>query len=574
MTIFLDNSRAEQMTGKNRIQNGNNRPGSAKVLRKKRLWVIFPFLVFAAAAIFLAGWMGESAEDGLGNAVATFEARKDELIITVVETGSVKAQKSTEIMCDVGGRGIEIATIVPEGTVITQEDVDRGMVLCQLNSSDLEDYYSREKTELSTDQAAYLEAQEAHLIQLKQNESDIATAKLAVEFGLLDLQNYVGKEAAERLVALVEEDPNSTIEMSVLMDFLAEPNSLAGEALQTLKQHQDNILLAEGQYQKYTDVLEGTVKLYDANYASALDLQSAKLDRDRFRVQKESAEEAEKLFKLYGLPKQTKQLLSDYAEAKRELARTIARTRSELAQAEVRLESTKATYELQKERVDKLEREIAACTIRAPSPGIVIYGTSADWHQRREDPIEVGDVVHRGQKIFSIPNSDLMGVELRVHEASVNMVKPGQKAKITVEAHPDTPFEGEVTRVSPLPDPPRGWLDPGVKVYSTKVAIKGKHDIIKPGMSAKVEILVDHLYDVTIVPVQVVANRGGRKVCYIENGGTPEQREVQTGAFNDVFVEIVSGIEVGENVLLNPPRNLEPKIDTAPAETVTAIAGK
>ncbi|UCF15529.1 MAG: hypothetical protein JSW59_19190, partial [Phycisphaerales bacterium] len=348
--------------GKETIQNGNSQSGGAKGRRGKRLWVIVALLVVAAVAVVLSGWMREPAQDGLGKTRATFEARRDELIVTVVETGSVKAQITTDIMCDVGGRGIEIASIIPEGTVITQADVDRGMILCQLNASDLEDYYSREKTELSTDQAAYLQAQEAHLIQLKQNESDIAAAQLAVEFGMLDLQNYLGQTAAEKLVALVERDPNSTIQMSVLMEFLAEPNSLGGEALQSLKQYTDNILLADGQFQKYTDVLAGTIKLHDANYASDLDLQSAKLDVNRFRVQKESAEEALNLFKLYGLPKQTKQYLSDYFEAKRELARTYVRTRSQLAQAEVTLESTKATYELQTERVAKLQREIDACT--------------------------------------------------------------------------------------------------------------------------------------------------------------------------------------------------------------------
>ena len=115
----------------------------------------------------------------------------------------------------------------------------------------------------------------------------------------------------------------------------------------------------------------------------------------------------------------------------------------------------------------KLERQIAACTIRAPSPGIAIYGTSADWYQRREDPIEVGDMVRKGQKIFTIPNSDLMGVELRVHEASVNMVDPGQRVVVTVEALPDLVFYGQVLSVAPLPDPQHGWLDPGVKVYTT-----------------------------------------------------------------------------------------------------------
>lgn len=549
--------------------------GDAKANGGRRLWVIVLLMAVVATALVLAGWMRKPAAGDLGRGKATFTARCDELIITVTETGNVKAQQSTDIICDVGGRGIEIASIVAEGTVITQEDVDNGKILCQLNSSDLEDYYSREKTELSGDHSSYLQAQEAHLIRLKQNESDIAAAQLAVEFGMLDLQNYMGKAAAEKLVALVERDPNAGIEMPVLLDFLAEPDNLGGEALQTLKQYQNNILLADGQFQKFTDVLAGTQKLYDANYASALDLKSAVLDVDRFRVQTESAREALNLFKLYGLPKQTKQLLSDYYEANRELVRTFARTRSELAQAEVRLESTEARFDLQTERVEKLRGEIAACTIRAPSPGIVIYGTSADWEKRRQDPIEVGDQVHRGQKIFSIPNSSLMGVQLRVHEAWVNMVKPGQKAKITIEAHPDTPFEGEVTSVSPLPDPPRGWLDPGNKVYTTQVVIKGSHDIIKPGMSAKVEILADHLYDVIIVPVQVVANRGGRKVCYIDTGGTtPEEREVQTGAFNDIFVEIVSGVEAGENVLLSPPRRIEKEMDSKPEGTVAAVVGK
>ncbi len=560
---------------RNRQRGGGNgaSSGGARMHKRGRLWLVVLFLGFAGTAVILSGWMRRPGQSDLGKTRATFTARKDELIITVVETGNIKAQQSTDIMCDLGGRGIEIASIVPEGTVITQEDVDTGRILCQLNSSDLEDYYSQEKTEFSQDKAAYLQAQEAHLIQIKQNESDIAAAQLAVEFGMLDLQNYLGETAAEKLVALVEQDPNATIEMSVLMEFLGEPNSLGGEALQAIKQYRNDILLADGQYQKYTDVLEGTVKLHDANYASDLDLKSAELDVDRVRVQKESAEEAQKLFMLYGLPKQTKQLLSDYSEAKRELVRTYAQTRSHLAQAVVKLESTEATFELQKERVEKLRCEIAACTIRAPSPGIVIYGSSADWEKKREDPIEVGDQVHRGQKIFSIPNSNLMGVQLRVHEASVNMVEPGQKAKITVEAHPDTPFDGEVTSVAPLPDPQRGWLDPGVKVYTTQVTIEGSHDIIKPGMSAKVEILVDHLYDVTIVPVQVVANRDGRKVCYIDTGGTPVKREVQTGAFNDVFVEIVSGVDVGDNVLLSPPRNLEQRVDPGRDGTVAAIAG-
>jgi len=64
------------------------------------------------------------------------------------------------------------------------------------------------------------------------------------------------------------------------------------------------------------------------------------------------------------------------------------------------------------------------------------------------------------------------------------------------------------------------------------------------------------LHDVMIVPVQVVANRDGKKICYVYSPDGPQPRVVETGAFNDVFVQILSGLEVGEEVLLSPPRLL------------------
>lgn len=547
------------MVNHNNKQTGskNGRQGGTGKRKAKRLWIIIFLLIIGGTAIVLSGWMRTPLSTDAEGASSTFTVREDDLVITVTESGNIKAQESTDIMCEVEGRGVEIASIVPEGTVITQEDVKKGMILCQLNAAELQDRYNRELIEFSTDKANYLGAQESHLIQKKQNESDIAAAQLAVEFGLMDLQNYLGEKASQELVDEESRDPNVVIEMATLLGLLDDPNDLGGEASQMLKQYQNDILLAEGQLEKATDVLTGTQKLHDANYASDLDLKSAQLDVNRFRIQTDSAAEALRLYKLYNFPKQTKQYMSDYHEAKRELDRTVASTRSELAQAQARLESTEASFNLQKSHVAKLERQIAACIIRAPSPGIVVYGTSADWHQRREDPIEVGDMVRRGQKIFTIPNSNVMGVELRVHESSVNKVLPGLDVTITVEAHPDMAFHGKVVKVAPLPDPQQGWLDPGVKLYTTYVTIEGSHEVLKPGMSAKVEILVEQLHGVKIVPVQVVENRTGKKFCYVATDSGPQEREVVTGAFNNTFVEIVSGLQVGERVLLSPPQGIE-----------------
>ena len=531
-------------------------------------------VVIAVTAFVLLGWWRSPAPSDVGRAGSTFAALKGDLVVTVTESGSIRARKTIDIRSEVY-REATIISLVPEGTYITQEDVDAGKVLVEFDSSSSVDRLKEEAKGLASDEASLTEAQENYNIQQNQNESDITAAKLAVQFGLLDLQNFLGKSASQKLVEKVAHDPNATIEVVMLVEFLAEPNSLGGEALQTQKQYENDILLAAGQLEKATDVFEGTQKLYDANYASALDLKSARLDVDRYRIQKESAVEALRLYKLYALPKQTIQLLSVYREAGHELRRTEARARSMMAQALARRGNAEEEVIESGDDVERCKKQVAACTIRAPAPGLVVYSSSGDSYRREErGPIQEGGKVYQRQKIISLPNTAEMIVEVRVHEASVDKVRTGQRATITAEPFPDKTFHGQVLSVAPLPDAQRSYLSPDIKVYTTKVNIGDSQASLRPGMSAKVEILVEQLDDVLMVPVQVLANRRGKKVCYIATDRGAEQREVQTGAFNDIFVEIVSGLQVGENVLLSPPGLVEPTPGSKSQETVTAVAGK
>ena len=132
-----------------------------------------------------------------------------------------------------------------------------------------------------------------------------------------------------------------------------------------------------------------------------------------------------------------------------------------------------------------------------------------------------------------------------------------------MDAFPDKTFKGEVIKIAALPDQQRNWLSPDIKVYTTQVSIEGTHSFLKPGMSARVEVLVDEVADALIVPVQVVANRSGKKICFVANSGKATEREVKTGLFNDTYVQILDGLETGEEVLLNPPRITETKGEPA-----------
>jgi hypothetical protein len=170
--------------------------------------------------------------------------------------------------------------------------------------------------------------------------------------------------------------------------------------------------------------------------------------------------------------------------------------------------------------------------------------------------IEIGAQVRERQKIISIPDASEMKVEMKVHEVWIDKVQPGQPAKITVAAFPDMAFTGKVLRKAPLADLPN-FMSPDLKVYSTDVSIDGAHDFLKTGMTAKVEIIVDELRNITSVPIQAVVSREGKKFCFVKTANGTEQRQVETGAFNDNFVEVKQGLSEGEEVLLSPPRLTE-----------------
>ena len=285
------------------------------------------------------------------------------------------------------------------------------------------------------------------------------------------------------------------------------------------------------------------------------------LSRDSYEIQEEEAIVSLNLYKLYDFPKQVQTFLSAYFESKRNLERTYAKARAQLAQARAQLVSAKARLDLQQDRLDKSKKQFAACIIKAPAPGLVVYGSSMDTMSRYRGAglIAPGETVFQRQTIITLPDTSSMMVEIAVHESSVDKIKPGQKATIVMDAFPDQTFNGEVIKVASLPDQQRNWLSPDIKVYTTQISIEGTHSFLKPGMSARVEIYVDYAPNALVVPVQVVANRSGKKVCFAVNGGKSVEREVKTGLFNDTWVQILEGLNEGEEVMLNPPRITETK---------------
>ncbi len=330
-----------------------------------------------------------------------------------------------------------------------------------------------------------------------------------------------------------------------------------GEAKQKLRTFQDDLQAAQKELGQAKATFEGTQRLFAKQFVARTELTRDQLTQESAELKVKTAETASALYLKYDFPKTAEQSLSAYTDTIRELDKARRMAISKLAQARARLRSAQGQYEVQNRQRNDLNEQLGKCSILAEKTGLVVYGGGRDDDYGNGEPIREGATVRERQAIITIPDMTHMSVKVKIHESYIKKIQKGLKARITVDAFPETVLDGEISKVGVLPDSQNRWMNPDMKVYVTTITINGTYDWVKPGMSAKVEILVNKLDDVVYIPVQAVTPDDGKQICYVAGGFKPERREIEVGEFNDDFISIKSGLKEGERVLLRLPDGLE-----------------
>ncbi|MBL0170410.1 MAG: efflux RND transporter periplasmic adaptor subunit [Gemmatimonadaceae bacterium] len=187
--------------------------------------------------------------------------------------------------------------------------------------------------------------------------------------------------------------------------------------------------------------------------------------------------------------------------------------------------------------------------IRAPFTGTVL----------RKDA-EVGEVVApsvgggltRGA-VVTMADLATLEVEVDVNEAYIARISKGLKARITLDAYPDTSFRGAVRQVVPTADRQRATVQ-------VKVSITDRDARILPEMGAKVDFLQPDTVPagaarpvarpIVRVPQAAVREDGGKSVVWIVRGETLTRREIEAGPVSAGFREVRSGLTGGEQLLI------------------------
>lgn len=213
--------------------------------------------------------------------------------------------------------------------------------------------------------------------------------------------------------------------------------------------------------------------------------------------------------------------------------------------SESKLAADLAGLAMEVKRRDRAAQELEDCVIRAEKSGLVIYPSAASW--KTTPDITEGATVRKDQVLLLMPDLTQMQVKLGIHESVIDRVRPGLKAIVTL---PDRTLEATVSEVASVTRP-AGWWTGNVVKYDTVIELPQEAGL-KPGMSAEIDVILAKHENVLTIPVAAVVETEEGDFCWVTTPTGPQRRVLQLGDSNDVFIEVVTGLKEGEEVVLNP----------------------
>lgn len=143
-------------------------------------------------------------------------------------------------------------------------------------------------------------------------------------------------------------------------------------------------------------------------------------------------------------------------------------------------------------------------------------------------------------------------IELNVDEIDIAQLAVGQPALVTVDALNDLELNGVVSQIDPVAGSglPGAGGGGGIVTYRVRIDIEPTDVPLRPGLTAAVSIVTDEARDIIVLPNRVIRIDRQTGQPYVEKivDGVPQRVDIEIGLRNEQFSEIVSGLEVGDEI--------------------------
>jgi RND family efflux transporter MFP subunit len=198
-------------------------------------------------------------------------------------------------------------------------------------------------------------------------------------------------------------------------------------------------------------------------------------------------------------------------------------------------------------QADRVSDEIRRTVIRAAISGFVV-----------KKHVDVGVWLRPGDKVVDLIALDPVFVTGAVGEREIPRIRPGQSARVTVDAHPGRTFGGRVSAIVP-------GADSASRTFPVKVTVANASGLLKAGMFARVAVRTGSGRKGLFLPKDAVVRRGGQEFVFVVNGDTAKQVRIQTGVEAGGLVEVRGdGLTVGQRAVTLGNEFLQPDMKVAP----------
>ncbi len=302
----------------------------------------------------------------------------------------------------------------------------------------------------------------------------------------------------------------------------------------------ETLLVEEGSVVKKGEVI---ATLENKDVMAALDKAKANIEVARFEVEQAEAELAEAVLAFNRI----KELLEDEIASPSEYDAAEARHKSVIAAVAAK----KAVLQASKSVLNEAMVNLKYTYLRAPFDAVVLTKNA-----------DIGDIVtpvgaaaNARASVVTIADMDSLQVEVDVSESNIEQIKTDQPCEIQLDALPGKRFRGKVHMIVPTADRSKASV-------LVKVAFLDKDSSILPEMSAKVAFLQRKITEnehtpVRAVPVSAIVKYKGHDSVYVLVGNRVKEKRIDTGRRLGNMVEIISGLETGDRIVLSPPDKIE-----------------
>lgn len=143
---------------------------------------------------------------------------------------------------------------------------------------------------------------------------------------------------------------------------------------------------------------------------------------------------------------------------------------------------------------------------------------------------------------FVIVDDSVMKVNVNVSENIINSISLGDEVMVNISAYSQEPVKGKISNITPAADT--------TGTYPVKIEIQNAEGKIKGGMKAELSFISDKSSGNIVVPLDTVLTNQTSSYVYVVENGKAVKKEVTTGVENGTEIEILSGVNVGENIIV------------------------